>query len=142
VGAGVILAIVLVVAYLGIGFTFEALRVSGDFDAGMLLLWPFSIDIRVSDWWEVRRIKREGAQRFTEVVAERNGKLRLIDLSWTTASGDEALATVAHGDKIDTWHGSGTVWHLPNGNRASTWMESWLYDHWEAARRVRQEQRA
>ncbi len=133
----IITIITAVLAYLAIGSffeTFRSSRPSGDFDIGSLLLWPFLLDIRVKSWFKLRRIDREGKRRLAEAVAERGGKLRVVDIRWVDGS-EGAIITVDYDGEIKDWCGSGAVWHLPDGGRASAWMESWLYDRWTAARR-------
>ena len=131
----VISIITAVLAYLAIGSFFETSRQSGDFDFRSLLLWPFALDIRVKSWFELRRIEREGKQRLAEVTKKRDSSLRLIELQWVDEEKREALIKMAYGDEITTWRGACTVWHrVPDGDRAATWMESWLGDRWTAAR--------
>ena len=137
-----ILSIILaVVSYLMIGFIFETRRPFGKFDFGALLLWPFGLDIRVKSWFKLRHIAREGKQRLAEAVAERDSKLRVVDIKWVdeTAIG-EAIVTVGYGDEITDWRGSGFLWQrLPDGARPSDWMENWLYQRWTGACRYAEE---
>lgn len=115
-----------VVVYLLIGLLFEVSGPPGDFDPWTLLLWPFGIDIRITYWTEIRRIKRKGAQQRAEVLAGRDRNLRL--LSWINDSMGDTRVVVKDGDKITVWHGSGATWHSPDGEKASEWFADWLCD--------------
>ena len=131
----IISIILAVVSYLMIGFIFETHGPSGKFDARTLIFWPFGIDIQIHYWLERRRIQREGDRRLAELVEKRDSSLRFISLQWLDEPKQQALIKMAYGDEITTWRGTCTVWHkVPDGERASTWMESWLCDRWTAAR--------
>lgn len=122
-----------IAAYLLVGLLIELRRAAVEFDVATLFLWPFGIDVQVKAWFELRRIRRDGARRIAEACAERDKKLRLVEFKWT-GRGTEALVTVDYGGKIDCWRGTCTVWRNMDGDRAATWMENWLADRWAAAR--------
>jgi hypothetical protein len=130
----IVFSIAFVVAYLMVGFILEMTSSGTSFDARTLLLWPFGLDIRLQSWFELRRIKREGARCIAEAVKKRDTNLRLVDLQWT-GKGDEAIIKMTYGYKNLTYRGTCTVWNrVPDGDRAASWLERWLCDRWMAAR--------
>lgn len=119
-------------AYLGIGGIF-AIR---DRDFGTVLLWPFGLDIRLEFWIRWFRDRRVHRRALAAVLDERERTLGVQTFEWIDAS--EAKITITHLGEVSVWRGSCTVWHqVPDGDRASTWLESWLCDRWHAARNVR-----
>lgn len=122
--------------YLVVGVIFAALDGSPD----TVFLWPFGLDIRLLYWARALGVRRQHRRELAAFLEERERTLKVCAFEWIDQS--EAKVTITHRDEVSVWRGSCTVWHqLPDGGRASTWLEAWLCDRWQSERWKRMEER-